>query len=49
MESKDFLNFLFRTFVKVDVFLIGLLKENSKIERRKFDEFLSFLKRIGCA
>lgn len=38
------LNFLFRIFVKVDVFLIGLLKEHSKIERRKFDEFLSFLK-----
>ncbi len=38
------LNFLFRKFIKIDIFLIGLLKEYSSNEKKKFDEFLLFLK-----
>jgi len=39
-----FLNFLFRKFMKVDNFLIGLLREYSSNEKSKYDEFLLFLK-----
>ncbi len=39
-----FLNFLFKKFIKSDVLLIGLLNNSSNIEKRKFTEFLFFLK-----
>ena len=39
-----FLNFLFKKFIKIDIMLIGLLNEYSIKERKKFDEFLLFLK-----
>ena len=38
------LNFLYKKLIKIDVFLIGLLNEYSDKERRKFEEFLFFLK-----
>ncbi|TFG14543.1 MAG: hypothetical protein EU535_03210 [Promethearchaeota archaeon] len=39
-----FLNFLYKKLIKIDIFLIGLLNEYSDNERRKFNEFLTFLK-----
>ena len=39
-----FINFLFKKFIKIDIMLIGLLNEYSNKERKKFDEFLLFLK-----
>jgi len=39
-----FLKVLFNKLIKIDIFLIGLLKDHSNIEKRKFDEFLLFLK-----
>lgn len=41
------LNFLFRKLVRINILLIGLLKENSKKEKRKFDEFQIFLKNFA--
>ncbi|MFX1257792.1 MAG: hypothetical protein ACFFAN_08035 [Promethearchaeota archaeon] len=41
------LNFLFRKFIKIDILLIGLLKEYSRVEKEKFDEFLVFLKALA--
>lgn len=38
------LKILFRKFLKTDHYLIGLLNEYSKIERKRYDEFLLFLK-----
>lgn len=38
------LNFLYKKFIKIDIMLIGLLNEYSNKERRKFDEFLFFLR-----
>ena len=39
-----FLNYLYQKFIKIDIMLIGLLNEYSNKERKKFDEFLLFLK-----
>jgi hypothetical protein len=39
-----FLNFLYKKLIKIDISLIGLLNEYSNQERKKFDEFLLFLK-----
>ncbi|MEJ2294665.1 MAG: hypothetical protein P8Y23_07835 [Candidatus Lokiarchaeota archaeon] len=38
------INTLFRNLIKNDGFLLGLLNNNSKIERKKFIEFTHFLK-----
>ncbi|KKM64005.1 hypothetical protein LCGC14_1505730 [marine sediment metagenome] len=38
------LNILFRKFVKKNTYMIGVLDDHSKLERRKFNEFLQFLK-----
>jgi len=38
-----FLNLLCRKFVKRHTYLIGILKENSSLEKKKFNEFLLFL------
>lgn len=42
-----FLSFLFRKLIRIDLLLIGFLEENSKLERKKFDEFLVFLKNFA--
>lgn len=36
--------FLYRKFLRSDIFLLGLLNDYTKKEKRKFDEFISFLK-----
>ena len=41
------LNFLFRKLIKINILLIGLLKEYSNKEKRKFDEFQIFLKNFA--
>jgi len=41
------LNFLFRKLIKINIFLIGLLKEYSSLEKRRFDEFQIFLKNFA--
>ncbi|MBY9002906.1 MAG: hypothetical protein KGD73_02945 [Candidatus Lokiarchaeota archaeon] len=38
------LNYMNRKFVKSDIFLIGLISDYSKLEKRKFNEFIDFLK-----
>ncbi|MFX1575358.1 MAG: hypothetical protein ACFFB0_21695, partial [Promethearchaeota archaeon] len=38
------LNLLFRKFIRKNSYMIGLLNEYSNFERKKFDEFLVFLK-----
>ena len=37
-------NYLFKKLLKTDTFLIGLLNDYSNIEKRRFNEFLIFLK-----
>ncbi len=41
------LNYLFKKLIKTDILLIGLLKDYSKIEIKKFDEFLQFLQKFA--
>lgn len=41
------LNFLFRKLIRINILLIGLLKEYSNKEKRKFDEFQIFLKNFA--
>ncbi len=38
------LNILFRKFIKSNTYMIGFLNDHSKLEKRKFNEFLYFLK-----
>ncbi len=38
------LGVLYRKLMKFDVFLIGLMHNNSNLEKRKFDEFLIFIR-----
>jgi len=40
-------NFLFKKFVKSDIFLLGLLNNYNKNEKKNFEEFLLFLKRFA--
>ncbi|MFX1590880.1 MAG: hypothetical protein ACFFC1_22320 [Promethearchaeota archaeon] len=41
------LHFLFKKFIKLDHYLIGLLKDYSKPERKKFDEVLLLLRNFA--
>ena len=41
------LSFLFRKLIRIDLILIGFLEEHSKLERKRFDEFLIFLKNFA--
>jgi len=41
------LHFLFKKFIKFDHYLIGLLNDYSKLERKKFNEFLLLLRNFA--
>jgi len=42
-----FLQYLYKKFIKIDINLIGLLTEQSILERKKFNEFIKFIKKFA--
>ena len=41
------LNYLFKKLIRTDILLLGLLKDYSKLEIKKFDEFLQLLQKFA--
>ena len=41
------LNYLFKKLIRTDILLLGLLKDYSKLEIKKFDEFLQILQKFA--